>query len=119
MISLNEARWFAHAWVTAWNSHDIENIIRLYADNVVIVSPIAGKLLGNPEVAGIDAVKNYFMEGLRVYPDLRFAVLHVLPGEQSIVLHYLNQQGVEAAECMHFDNDGKILRMFAHYSALI
>ncbi len=56
MITQKFAKSFAEKWVSAWNSHDIDEIIVHYADNVDLIFPIAEKLLGNPKVSGIDAV---------------------------------------------------------------
>ncbi len=116
MISKKIAIQFANEWVESWNSHDIENIMKHYTDDVALVSPIAGKLLGNPEVKGKDAVKGYFIKGLQAYPDLKFTILDVLHGEQSIVIFYLNQNGIKAGEFMEIDSNGKVSRMYAHYS---
>ena len=107
---------FAAKWEKSWNSHDIQKIMEHYASDIVLISPIAGKLLGNPEVKGFEAVKDYFIKGLQAYPDLKFRVLDVLYGEKSIVLYYVNQNNVKAGEFMQFGTDGKIIRMHAHYS---
>ncbi|RMH50057.1 MAG: nuclear transport factor 2 family protein [Zetaproteobacteria bacterium] len=74
------AMHFATEWEAAWNSHDIDQIIRHYADDIVLVSPIADKLLGTPEVAGVQSVRAYFMKGLEAYPNLEFKVIDVLHG---------------------------------------
>jgi ketosteroid isomerase-like protein len=116
MLTQELANHFAQAWLDAWNSHDINKIISHYADGVVLISPIAGKLLGNPEVTGKKAVKSYFIKGLAAYPDLKFDLQEVLFGQQSIVLFYINQNGVKAGEFMQLDNEGRVIRMYAHYS---
>ncbi len=116
MITKEIARQFSDEWEKSWNSHDIKRIISHYATNIVLVSPIAGKLLGSPEVKGVESVKSYFLKGLQAYPNLKFRVLDVLHGEESIVLYYVNQNGVKAGEFMQLDSDGKISKMYAHYS---
>ena len=115
MITKETAVQFAREWEASWNSHDIERIISHYADGIVLVSPIAGKLLGTPEVKGIEAVKSYFMKGLQAYPDLKFEIIDVLYGEESVVLYYINQNGIKAGEFMQIDGEGKVSRMYAHY----
>lgn len=107
---------FAREWEASWNSHEIQRIISHYADDIVLVSPIAHRLLGRPEVKGIEAVKSYFMKGLQAYSNLKFEVVDVLHGEESIVLCYINQNGVRAAEFMQIGSEGKVSRMHAHYS---
>ncbi len=110
------AQQFAREWEQAWNSHDIDNIMQHYADDIVLVSPIAAKLLGQAEVKGKDAVRRYFIKGLEAYPDLKFQVLEVLTGEQSLVLYYVNQNGIKVAEFMQLNVTGRIKKMIAHYS---
>jgi predicted ester cyclase len=110
------AKQFSEKWEKSWNSHDINEIMEHYSSDVIIISPIAGKLLGNPEVKGFEAVKSYFMKGLQAYPDLKFEVIDVLLGEGSIVLYYINQNSIKAGEFMQIDSNGKISRMYAHYS---
>ena len=109
---------FTVKWEAAWNSHNINKIMGHYANDAVIISPIAGELLGNPMVKGFDAIKSYFIKGLQAYPELKFKVLDVLYGEKSIVLYYINQNGIKAGEFMQFDADNKIMRMQAHYNKL-
>lgn len=110
------AKQFSEKWEKSWNSHSIKEVMQHYARDVIIISPIAGKLLGNPEVKGFEAVKSYFMKGLQAYPDLKFEVIDVLLGEGSIVLYYINQNGTNAGEFMQIDSEGKISHMHAHYS---
>ncbi|HHH45261.1 MAG TPA: nuclear transport factor 2 family protein [Gammaproteobacteria bacterium] len=116
MLTRETARQFSDEWEKSWNSRDIDRIIRHYADDVVLVSAIAGRILGSPEVRGIESVKRYFMKGLQAYPDLKFQVLDVLYGDRSLVLYYINQNGLKAGEFMQLDEDGKVSRMYAHYS---
>ncbi len=109
------AKQFAREWVSSWNSHDIGKIVSHYADEIVLVSPVARNILGYPEVRGITAVKKYFEKGLDVYPDLRFELQDVLYGDSSLVLCYVNQAGIKAGEFMQLDSSGKVLKMHAHY----
>ena len=115
MISRKAGDRFARQWEASWNSHDIDRIIGYYAEDVVLVSPIAGELLGDPEVRGIEPVRKYFTKGLEAYPDLRFEVLDVFCGVDSLVLHYVNQNGTRASEFMQLDPEGRVVRMVAHY----
>ncbi len=110
------AKQFVTEWERAWNTHDINKIMSHYANDIILISPIAGQLLGHSKVRGIDAVRHYFMKGLHAYPDLNFKILDILHGEDSIVLYYINQNGVKVGEYMQFDRDGKVSRMTAHYS---
>ena len=116
MLSRDEALKFARDWTEAWNAHDIEKILSHYSETVVLISPIAKRLLGKAEVRGIEALRDYFVKGLGAYPDLRFDLKDVLHGEKSVVLSYTNQNGVRAGEFIYFDGEGKMARVYAHYS---
>ena len=90
-----------------------------YADEVVLVSPTAATLLGDPrgEVHGRAAVREYFRKGLDAYPKLRFELLDVMWGVHSVVLCYVNQKGTKTAEFMELDATGAVTRVVANYSA--
>jgi ketosteroid isomerase-like protein len=111
-------REFAREWVEAWNSHDVERILEHYDDEVVLVSPVALNLLKNDgSVRGKDALRAYFRRGLDAYPDLRFDLIEVLWGLETVVLVYSNNfRGNKTAEVMHMSSAGKVLRVWAHYN---
>ena len=114
-----EAQRFAQEWIDAWNSHDLDAILSHYAPDVVLTSPVAARVLGEPSgrVAGQENLRSYFRRGLEVYPNLTFELLDVLAGLSSVVLYYKNQSGTRSGEFMEFGDDGKIVRVVANYSA--
>ena len=118
MLSETEARQFAHAWIRAWNSHDLDAVMSHYAPEVVLTSPTAAKLLGDPSgiVAGKEAVRRYFERGLEAYPNLTFELLDVMWGVSSVVLYYVNQKSTRTGEFMEFDANQKVVRVVANYT---
>ncbi|HEX4772911.1 MAG TPA: nuclear transport factor 2 family protein [Bryobacteraceae bacterium] len=118
MKTASEAKTFAQEWIEAWNSHDLDAILSHYDSGVVLISPIAAKLLADPAgtIEGKTALRNYFKRGLEVYPNLRFELLDLMCGLSSIVLCYRNQEGKRTAEYMEFGDDGQIVRVVANYS---
>jgi hypothetical protein len=119
MTSGPEAKEFALQWAAAWNSHDLDAIMSHYDEDVVLISPAAAKILGDPSgtLTGRAALRRYFKRGLELYPDLRFELLDVMFGLSSIVLYYKNQRGTRTAEFMEFGKRGKVARVVANYSA--
>ena len=111
------AREFAQDWVDAWNSHDLERILTHYDDQVLLVSPIALKLLGGDgTVRGRAALREYFLRGLAAFPDLRFNLIETLWGTETIVVYYINSvRGSKTAEVMLLNSAGKIQRVWANY----
>ena len=114
-----EAQQFAHDWIAAWNSHDLEAILSHYADDVSLTSPVAAKLLNRADgkMAGKQALRDYFTRGLAAYPNLKFELLDVLHGMSSIVLYYINHNGTKTGEFMEFDEQGMVVRVVANYSS--
>ena len=81
-----DAKEFGREWVVAWNAHDLERIVAHYANDVVLTSPVAAKITGNASgvVRGRDALREYFAQGLALFPELRFRLLEVLEGVASV-----------------------------------
>ena len=90
-----------------------------YAEDVVLVSPIAARMLNDPSgrVKGRDALRAYFGKGLQAYPNLKFELLDTMWGLSTVVLYYVNQNGTKTAECMEIDSNGKIIRVVANYNS--
>jgi hypothetical protein len=118
MLTEEQVHRFANEWIEAWNSHDLDRIMAHYCEDIVLISPVAAKLLNDPAgtVRGREALRAYFQKGLEVYPQLRFELIEVMWGLSSVVLHYANQRGTKSAEFMEIDSEGKIVNVVANYS---
>ncbi|MDZ7887120.1 MAG: nuclear transport factor 2 family protein [Mycobacterium sp.] len=109
---------FAQQWAAAWNAHDIEQVLRHFADDVVFASPLAATLLPESRgvVCGKDQLRRYWMAGIERYPDLHFQVLDVYVGVGAVVIRYLSQQGRTVCECLEFDDTSSVfIRGFGCY----
>jgi predicted ester cyclase len=112
------ARQFAQEWIDAWNSHDLDRILDHYNDQAVLISPVALTLLNNINgaVEGKPALRDYFTRGLKAYPDLRFDLIDVLWGVETIVVSYTNNVlDSKSAEVMQLNSAGKVCRVWANY----
>jgi ketosteroid isomerase-like protein len=118
MITENQAREFAEHWIEAWNSHDLDAIVSHYEDDVILVSPIAAKILHHSSgaVIGKAALRQYFKQGLEVYPDLKFELIDLMWGISSVVLYYINQKGTKAGEFMEINASGKVTKVIGNYN---
>jgi len=98
---------FATSWVEAWNAHDLDGILAHFSDDVVFTSPVAAQML--PESAGVlrgkAALRAYWAAGLARIPDLRFEVVAVYTGIDTLVLNYRNHVGGLVCEVLRFDGD--------------
>ena len=118
MITKDQAHTFAQEWVSAWNAHDLDKIMKHYEENVELISPVAAQLLGRPDgkVKGNADLRAYFQKGLQAFPELHFTLKDVCFGIQSVVLYYVNQKGTHSGEFMELSANGKVTRVVANYS---
>lgn len=110
---------FANAWLNAWNSHDITQILAHYADDIAFTSPFVVALLDKPNgtLHGKAALRDYFLQGLAKYPDLAFELLDVAAGVGSVTVVYNSVNNLLAVEVMELDKDGLVRRVLAHYGS--
>ena len=99
------AQEFVDGWEQSWNAHDVEQVLSHFADDVVFTSPVATQLLEASDgvIRSKAALREYWTEGLRRIPDLRFEVLGVYVGVATLVINYRNQAGGLVNEVLTFD----------------
>ena len=112
---MTDPQHFAEEWVAAWNSHDLDRILSHYAADIVFLSPLAQRRLGDGRVEGQDVLRTYWRAGLDAQPGLRFELENVLVGHHCLTILYRNHRGEAAAETFEFGADGKVVRSFACY----
>jgi ketosteroid isomerase-like protein len=113
------AQHFASEWIDAWNGHDLERILPHYADDFEMTSPMVVQLMGEPTgtLRGKTKVGAYWQKALALVPDLKFELLSVLVGVNSVTINYLGLRGRLSAEVFHLDAHNKVIRAFAHYAS--
>lgn len=113
-----QALIFAHEWIAAWNSHDIDTILAHYSDTIELTSPLVSRILGGDQstVVGKPALRAYFLHAFDAYPEFTFTFWGAYPGHDSVVLHYESVRQLKAAEYMRFDGSGRVCQVVAHYA---
>lgn len=119
MLTEKQAREFAGHWIDGWNSHNLNTIMAHYDEGVVLTSPVAQKIMNIPSgtIEGKAALQVYFAKGLDVYPDLRFELIEVMWGINSVVVHYKNQKGTKVGEFMELNPTGKVIKVVVNYNS--
>jgi len=116
MMNEVEAHSFAVEWIEAWNAHDLDRVLAHYADQFEMsspfIAPIAGEQSGR--LRGKPAVRAYWAKALERVPDLRFKLIDVRVGVDSLVIHYHGHKG-PVAEMLRFGTNGKVISASAHY----
>lgn len=104
---------FVKEWEIAWNSHDLDQILAHYHDDIVFRSKKAIPLVGSGEVRGKANLRSYWAAALERQPDLNFRVQNVFEGHQMMVITYRNQNNILAAETLYFDAAGLVCQAAA------
>jgi ketosteroid isomerase-like protein len=109
---------FAHEWIGAWNSHDLDRILMHYADGLVFRSPVAARVL--PYTGGVirgkDEARRYWSAALPQHPALHFELQQVLRTVDGCTVLFRNHRGQLVAETMVFDEDGRVVEGIAAYA---
>lgn len=108
---------FAEEWIRAWNSHDLEDILSHYAEDIEVTTPMITLAAGGKEstLKGKEAVREYWKKALGKFPDLHFELIKSTAGVHSVALFYKSIMDKFAVEVMFFDDEEKINKMYAHY----
>lgn len=111
-----DAASFAGEWVSAWNSHDLDKIVSHYSFDIVFLSPLAQKRVGNGRIVGMNALRDYWGRAIEASPELRFELIEVLQGYDCLTIYYRNHRGQTVAETLEFGVNGKVIRSCACYA---
>lgn len=79
------------AWIDAFNAHDVERLLALYADDCTHTSPklralhpeTGGKLVGKP------ALRTWWTDALKRLPGLRYELVRLTANDERVVLEYV------------------------------
>jgi ketosteroid isomerase-like protein len=117
MLSKQDARDFAQDWIDSWNSHDLDRIMGYYAENCELTTPFVVTMLNKAtgKLKGKAKMRGYWATVLASVPALRFDLLDVLIGVDSMTIYYRALHGRIAAEVLFFDEEGKVVKAVAHY----
>jgi 3-hydroxy acid dehydrogenase/malonic semialdehyde reductase len=111
----------AERWLAAWNAHDLDRILALYAVDARHTSKRIRMLGGSDETLhGRDAIAAYFRRGLEHYPTLRFEPISVSTGPRTVVIEY-RRCGVDAeeptVELLEVDAEGVIVHSRVYHAS--
>ena len=121
MLDRTWAEEFAHEWIAAWNSHDLERVLTHYTDDFQMTSPLIAQWLGIPDgkLQGKDAIRNYWAQGLAKMPQLEFKLIDVVVGVSSLGIVF-ETVGLprRVLEFMQLDDQKRCVRSEALHGAL-
>jgi hypothetical protein len=102
----------AERWLDAWNAHDVDRLVPLYAPDARHTRTRVRALGGSDDtVRGREAIAEYFRRALEQCPGLYFAPISVSTGLRTVVIEYRAQGGGRDAptvELLELNADGLI-----------
>ena len=104
-------------WIAAWNSHDLERVLALYAEDSEMTSdkiPLLG-LDASGTLHGKQRLREYWGLALQRLPNLHFDLIDVYVSPDSLVVFYINERGQKICEYLRVDADGKIRQGSANH----
>jgi ketosteroid isomerase-like protein len=95
-------------WIAAWNSHDLERILALYADNAEMTSDGIVRLgfAVQGSVRGKQNLRAYWSKALAMLPNLHFTANGFFTSPNSVVVHYTNDRGQAICEYLRVGQAG-------------
>ena len=106
-------------WVAAWNSHDLERVLALYAEDSEMTSdkiPALG-FDSSGTLRGKAGIRAYWGKALQLLPDLHFELIDTYVSPDSIVVFYQNERGAKICEYLRLNAEGKIIQGSANHLA--
>jgi hypothetical protein len=118
MITKEVAEDFVMQWLSAWNNHNIDNILEHYDNEIEFFSPFISLLKFNNEgvIKNKADLKKYFEIGLNTYPDLYFQIHRFFIGINSVVIYYTSVNERMAAEVFELNENNIAIRVLCNYA---
>lgn len=81
---------FVQEWLEGWNAHDVDRIMRHYADDAVFQSPSVLVLAPNGDgtLRGRAAIRDLYAGALARFPNLRFELEEIIERPYGVMLVY-------------------------------
>jgi uncharacterized protein (TIGR02246 family) len=106
-------------WIAAWNSHDLERVLALYAEDSEMTSdriPAMG-FDASGTLRGKDKIRTYWAKALTLIPNLHFELIDTYVSPDSVVVFYQNERGARICEYLRLNAAGKIVQGSANHLA--
>jgi hypothetical protein len=112
MLTTEKTADYVKRWVAAFESKDLDRVL-------IFHSPLVARLSHDPSgtVQGKAALRAYVKKGFEVFDHIKFTVLDVLRGVDSIAIHYEGITGTHVVEVLFFDKDGMVRESYVHYAS--
>ena len=121
---MKDPRDFARSWADAWNRRAVEDVLALFADEVVFTSPTALAVTGSSVVRGKQALRHYWNAAMAKVESIDFTLQRVLwdMNQRELAITYtarINGAAKSVSENLRFDAEGLIVSAEVFHGAPI
>ncbi|MBR1231047.1 nuclear transport factor 2 family protein [Bradyrhizobium sp. AUGA SZCCT0182] len=102
-------------WISAWNSHDLERVLAMYAEDSEMTSDGIPALDASGTLRGKDSLRAYWSLALQRLPGLRFELIDIFVSPDSVIVLYQNDRGAKLCEYLRLNDEGKIRQGSANH----
>ena len=107
----------AREWIAAWNSHDLERVLALYAEDAGMTSdriPAFG-FDASGTLHGKDKLRAYWGKALALLPSMHFELIDIFVSPDSVIVFYKNERDARICEYLRVNAAGKIIQGSANH----
>lgn len=107
------------AWISAWNSRDLEAIMSHYAEDVVFEAQTVAKRWNKPngKLYGREELRKHFELGLQLAPQIHFTLEQIFLAPSGYSVVYARENGNRVVDSVRLDSDGLAKDVVAYYAA--
>lgn len=104
---------FAVSWAAAWNTRDVERVLRFFSEDITFVSPTALAVAGTSTVRGKAALREYWNSAMSRIGSLTFTLDRVVWDADTrelaiIYVAVIDERTRRVSENLLFGQDGLI-----------
>lgn len=120
-LPMQSPQQIANAWFDAFNKHDIEMLLSLYAEDAAHYSPKlkARQPETNGLIKGKPALRDWWTDAFTRLPNLHYTVLQLMANDSQVFMEYIRQtpgeEDLQVAEVLVIEN-GKIIASRVYHS---
>lgn len=95
----------AAAWIAAWNRRDVDAVLAGFAANATFRSPMAATIAGSAELAGHNAMRDYWTRALSAIRSLHFKLDRIVcdePSQTMVIFYHADLDGTVRPACEKF-----------------
>jgi hypothetical protein len=117
METKKDLRFLVNDWIEAWNSRDLDRIMKHYDSSVIFTANTVIRRWKRPDgiLRGADELREHFRTGLALAPTLRFELEEVFTAPGGYAVLYRRDNGNRVLDVVELNNSSRATNVKAFY----